>query len=97
MAFELEAYFGNEGARDYRTAMRVLHDFARRTKCPLGSDVIQWFATKNVELDAAMRAGRLGAAASTTLASGRVEVAPEVEQPFREAKKCSSTSTSEEA
>lgn len=58
MAFELETHFGDEAARDYRTAMRVLHDFARRTNCPLGSDVIQWFATKNVELDEALRAGR---------------------------------------
>lgn len=58
MAFELEARFGDEAARDYRTAMRVLHNFARCTKCPLGSDVIQWFATQTAELDAAIKAGR---------------------------------------
>ncbi len=58
MAFELEAHFGDEAAREYRTIMRSLQSFAHRTKCPLGSDVIQWFAAKNVELDAAIRASR---------------------------------------
>ncbi len=58
MAFELETHFGDEAARDYRTAMRVLHSFAQKTGCPLGVDVIKWFGEKAVELDTAIRSGR---------------------------------------
>lgn len=59
MAFELEANFGDEAAREFRTALRALHAFAQRTGCKPGGDVIQWFAIKNDELQDAARTAAL--------------------------------------
>jgi hypothetical protein len=43
-----------EAAPIWRETMKNLHAFARATNCPLGVDVIQWFACEVARLSDAM-------------------------------------------
>jgi hypothetical protein len=53
----LDTHF-KEAAPVWREAMNGLHIFARATNCPLGSDVIQWFASETVRFHEAIIAER---------------------------------------
>lgn len=46
---------GEKAVSAWDDAMKALHAFARASNCPLGADVITWFADKRNELSHALR------------------------------------------
>lgn len=53
----LDAHF-KDAAPIWREVMNGLHAFARATNCPLGTDVVQWFASETARANEWMRVER---------------------------------------
>lgn len=51
--------WGEDGAKSFSDAMKACHDFAQKSACPLGYDVIRWMADQNEALHHSIKRTRL--------------------------------------